>query len=55
VQEAAAKLGADQNDLLRGLQQMIPQLVDKSSSGGELLDSVGGLSGLAGLAGKFLK
>ncbi len=55
VQEAASKLGADQNDLLRGLQEMIPQVVDKSSSGGELLDSVGGLSGLAGLASKFLK
>lgn len=55
VQEAAAKLGASQSDLLTGLQQMIPQVVDKSSSGGELLDSVGGLSGLAGLASKFLK
>lgn len=55
VQQAAAKLGADQNDLLRGLQSMIPQVVDKSSSGGDLLDSVGGLSGLAGLASKFLK
>lgn len=55
VQEAASKLGADQNDLLRGLQEMLPQVVDKSSSGGELLDSVGGLSGLAGLASKFLK
>ena len=48
-------LGADQNDLLRGLQNMIPQVVDKSSSGGSLLDSVGGIGGLASLAGKFLK
>lgn len=55
IQQAASQLGADQNDLLRGLQDMIPQVVDKSSSGGSLLDSVGGLSGLAGLAGKFLK
>lgn len=55
VKEAASQLGADQNDLLRGLQEMIPQVVDKSSSGGNLLDSVGGIGGLASLASKFLK
>lgn len=55
IQAAAQQLGADQNDLLRGLQNMIPQVVDKSSSGGNLLDSVGGIGGLANLAGKFLK
>ena len=55
VQEAASQLGADQNDLLRGLQEMLPQMVDKSSSGGNLLDSVGGIGGLASLASKFLK
>ena len=31
------------------------QVVDKSSQGGNLLDSVGGVAGLAGLASKFLK
>ena len=55
IQQAASQLGADQGDLLSGLQDMIPQMVDKSSSGGDLLDSVGGLSGLAGMASKFLK
>ncbi len=55
VAQAADALGADQNDLLRGLQDMLPQVIDKSSSGGSLLDSVGGLSGLAGMASKFLK
>ena len=55
IQNAAQALGADQNDLLRGLQDMLPQLIDKSSSGGNLLDSVGGIGGLASLAGKFLK
>ena len=55
VAEAAQQLGADQNDLLKGLQDMIPQVVDKSSSGGSLLDSVGGLGGLASMASKFLK
>ena len=55
LEAAATELGADQNQLLEGLKDMIPQVVDKSSSGGSLLDSVGGLSGLAGLAGKFLR
>ena len=55
IQEAAAQLGANQSDLLSGLQQMIPQVVDKSSSGGNLLDAVGGVGGLASLASKFLK
>ncbi len=55
IQEAASQLGTDSGSLLDGLKDMIPQVVDKSSSGGNLLDSVGGLSGLAGLAGKFLK
>lgn len=55
IQNAAKQLGTDQNDLLRGLQNMLPQVVDKSSSGGNLLDAVGGIGGLASLAGKFLK
>jgi len=55
IQSAASQLGADQNDILRGLQNMLPQVVDKSSSGGSLLDAVGGISGLAGLASKLLK
>lgn len=55
IQEAASQLGADQSELLDGLKNMLPEVVDKSSSGGSLLDSVGGLGGLANLAGKFLK
>ncbi len=55
LKEAASQLGASENDLLSGLQSMIPQMVDKSSSGGNLLDSVGGIGGLASMASKFLK
>ena len=54
VTEAAAELGTDENSLLGGLQAALPQLVDKASSGGSLLDSVGGLGGLTGMAKKFL-
>lgn len=55
IQQAASQLGANQNELLAGLKDLLPQVVDNSSKGGELLDSIGGLSGLAGLASKFLK
>ena len=55
IQQAASQLGTSQDDLLAGLKDAIPQVVDKSASGGSLLDSVGGLSGLAGMASKFLK
>ncbi len=55
LEQAASQLGANKEDLLSGLQDMIPQMVDKSSSGGNLLDSVGGLGGLASMASKFLK
>ena len=55
IQEIASQLGTDQHDLLAGLKEAIPQMVDKSSSGGSLLDSVGGISGLASIASKFLK
>lgn len=54
ITQAAAQLGTDENSLLGGLQAALPQLVDKASSGGSLLDSVGGLGGLAGMAKKFL-
>lgn len=54
VAEAAAKLGTDEGSLLSGLQDALPQLVDKASSGGSLLDSVGGLGALGGMAKKFL-
>lgn len=55
IQEMASQLGADQGDVLSGLKEALPQMVDKSSTGGSLLDSVGGVAGLAGLASKFLK
>ena len=35
------------------LAEMLPQLIDQNSSAGGLLDSVGGVSGLAGMASKL--
>jgi len=54
VSAAAAELGTDEGSLLDGLKDAIPQMVDKSSSGGSLLDKVGGLGAVAGMAKKFL-
>lgn len=53
ISAAASQLGTDEGSLLAGLKDAIPQMVDKSSSGGSLLDSVGGLGGVAGMAKKF--
>ncbi len=54
VTEMASELGTDENSLLSGLKDALPQMVDKSSSGGSLLDNLGGLSGALGMAKKFL-
>ena len=49
----AQKLGIGQDEASNSLSEILPELINKSSRGGSLLDSVGGKSGLAGLASKF--
>ena len=49
----ASELGLSESEAAGGLSDAIPQLIDKASSGGSLLDSVGGLGGAMGLAGKL--
>lgn len=51
----ATKLGIDRNQASSGLSEVLPQLIDKGSSGGSLLGSIGGAGGLAKLAAKFFK
>ena len=53
ISEAAAQLGTDENSLLAGLTQALPQMVDRSSSGGSLLDAIGGLDGAMDMAKKL--
>ncbi|TCK17939.1 uncharacterized protein DUF937 [Thiogranum longum] len=53
VAAAASELGTDEQTLLGGLSDALPQMVDKASSGGSLLDSVGGLGGAMDMAKKF--
>ena len=53
ISQAAAELGTDEGSLLNGLSQALPQMIDKSSSGGSLLDAVGGLDGALNMAKKL--
>ena len=57
VTEFASKLNIDEATASNGLADMLPQLIDKASSGGSLLDSamgsMGGAGGLMGMAGKL--
>jgi len=53
VSEFASKLGLRSEEAVGGLSEALPQMVDKASSGGSLLDSIGGPSGAMGLAGKL--
>ena len=53
LSEFASKLGLSVDEAAGGLSDALPQMVDKGSSGGSLLDSIGGLEGALGLAGKL--
>ncbi len=55
IAEFAAQLNIDPQAAQEGLSQAIPGVVDKASSGGSLLDSVGGVGGLLDMAGKLFK
>lgn len=49
----AQQLGVDSTDAAGTLAEVIPQIMDKSSSGGSLLDLAGGADGLLGAAKSF--
>ena len=53
VASFASELGIDADKATEGLAGMIPELVNQNSSGGSLLDSVGGAEGLADFAKKL--
>ena len=52
IRSFAGKLGLDEGTAISGLQEAVPTMVDKASTGGAL-ESIGGLSGAIGLAGKL--
>jgi uncharacterized protein YidB (DUF937 family) len=49
----ASQLGLSQDEAIGGLKDAMPQMVDNASSGGSLLDSVGGMSGALNMASKL--
>ena len=53
IAEFASKLGLSNEEAAGGLSEALPQIMDKASSGGSLLDSIGGIEGAIGLAGKL--
>lgn len=53
VSEFASQLGLSEEQAAGGLADALPHMVDKASSGGSLLDAVGGVSGALNLAGKL--
>lgn len=55
LQQSASQLGTDQDSLLEMLSSAVPQMVDNGSKGGSLLDSLGGLDGVANLAKGFFR
>lgn len=55
IAEFASKLGIGADDAGQKLSEILPELIDKSSQGGNLLDSIGGKGLLAGFATRFFK
>lgn len=53
LSQFASQLGISQEEAAGGLSDALPHMVDKGSSGGSLLDSLGGVSGALGLASKL--
>lgn len=51
----ASKLGLSNEEAAGGLSEALPQMVDKASGGGSLLDSIGGVSGAIGMASKLFR
>ena len=53
VSAFAEQLGLSKEEAIGGLQDAMPQMVDKASSGGSLIDSLGGVSGMMNMANSF--
>jgi len=53
ISNFASELGLSESEAVGGLREAMPQMMDQASSGGSLLDSIGGISGAIGLASKL--
>lgn len=53
ISEFASQLGLGEGQATKGLAKVIPQLLDKASSGGSLLDGLDDIGGMLNMAKKF--
>jgi uncharacterized protein YidB (DUF937 family) len=53
ISDFASKLGLSEDEAVGGLRDALPQMVDKASSGGSILDSIGGIEGAINLVSKI--
>ncbi len=53
VSNFADRLNIDQDEATNLLAEVVPDIIDNISSGGSILDSIGGLGGAFNLAKKF--
>lgn len=53
ISQFANELGIDEDSAADSLADAVPQMVDKASSGGSLLDAIGGIDGALNLAKKL--
>jgi len=53
ISEFASKLGLSEDEAVGGLREALPNMVDQASSGGSILDSIGGIGGAISMASKI--
>ena len=54
VADFASQIGTSSGEAASGLADVLPQVMDKACSGGNLLEQAGGIGGLMGAAKSFL-
>ncbi|MCK5901884.1 MAG: DUF937 domain-containing protein [Cocleimonas sp.] len=53
ISDFASKLGLSEEEAVGGLRDTLPNMVDKASNGGSILDSIGGIDGAINIASKI--
>lgn len=53
ISDFASQLGMSESEAIGGLRDAMPEMVNNASSGGSLLDSIGGVGGAIGMASKL--
>ncbi len=53
IRDFASQLGMSESEAVGGLRDAMPEMVNNASSGGSLLDSIGGIGGAISMASKL--